>query len=584
MVSYRLSPYVHFIEDHLIPNRVRYGVVHRLTGQVFKISERLRSFLLPMNDAHAASLTEEDLTRLSEFAELLGPLIEREFLIPDNCDPLTSFTDYYVVRPVQNPALAYRSPTGETIVVRTSMEYFQFSPRTGELPTIIEEVFTPGATQLYLLADGTKTLREIEAFFDLDNRDDRGIFTAILDTLTSKERQLIKLAPPHQPLDGPYKPHNSVPRNLFHSAAKWNSQEQHADDETIMDFHRRGIENSEWEFDWIEPTLNHAFRFPGEVLNGLDYGSRFCLSTLTPEVVSLINKRDRLAVLEVGGGTGSFALAFNKQAEALKQAKPEIPELIYHIVDLSPELTQSQKILLRELSNPIAQFQQNAVALNLPDYKFDLIIANEVIADFPAASVQRVQPSATQLVSASEALPSWEGEGASYITKYQLPVSDAPDCFHINAGAFEFIERVWDHLAPGGTAILSEYGGHKYPVLMRHLNHDEYSIHFGHVSAAAEQVGFDCRLLTLKEFLGIDDQVMMLDGSAEQISCLNHVLNKFDLSLPYAAISKNEFEERFQAILEQAKVVGTSFSPLKSGFHYGPDPNQFKLLLMIKPE
>jgi SAM-dependent methyltransferase len=468
-------------------------------------------------------------------------------------------------------------------MVRTSMEYFQFSPRTGELPTIIEEVLAPGATQLYLLADGTKTLREIKASFDSDNRDNRETFLASFDTLTCKERQLIKLAPPHQPLDGPYKPHNSVPRNLFHSA-KWSSREQHADDETIIDFHRRGIENSEWEFDWIEPTLNHAFRFPSEVLNGLDYGSRFCISTLTPEVVSLINKRDKLAVLEVGGGTGSFALAFNKQAEVLKQATPEIPELIYHIVDLSPELAQGQKILLRKLSNPIAQFQQNAVALNLPDYKFDLIIANEVIADFPTAFVRRVQPSVTQVESASEALPSWDGEGASYINKYQLPVLDAPDCFHVNSGVFEFIERVWDHLASGGTAILSEYGGNKYPVLMRHLNHDEYSIHFGHVTAVATQVGFDCRLLTLKEFLGIDDEVMMLDGSAEHIACLNHVLNKFDLSLPYAAISKKEFEERFQAILEQAKVAGISFSPLKSGFHYGPDPNQFKLLLMIKPE
>jgi SAM-dependent methyltransferase len=298
------------------------------------------------------------------------------------------------------------------------------------------------------------------------------------------------------------------------------------------------------------------------------------LSALDADVVPLVAARKELSVLEVGGGTGSFALGLIKQAKALKGANPSFPDLKYHIVELSPELMRSQQSLLQSLPAEVTHFHQDAVTFNLPDHTFDLIVSNEVIADLPTAIARRTTSRSGQR---------WEGEGGAYIAEYDLPVIDAPDSFEVHKGVFDFIKRCWAHLVPGGTVILTEYAAKKYPQLMSHLSHDEWSIQFDQLTACAKKIGFESKLIDLKEFLGVDDEVLMLDGSAEQIFCLNYVLNKFGASLPYAAISKKEFETQFGDVMDQAQLVGVTYSPLKTGFHYGPDPNQFKVLILTKP-
>jgi hypothetical protein len=273
-------------------------------------------------------------------------------------------------------------------------------------------------------------------------------------------------------------------------------------------------------------------------------------------------------VLEVGGGTGTFARAFLQQAGSLNGTS-----LNYHILDLSPALMASQRKILSELLPESKHFQQDATEFDLPDHTFDLIISNEVIADFPVASVQRNNDG------------KWQGDGAYYLDKYDLPDKDAPDSFFVNAGVFRFIERAWKHLTPGGTLILSEYGSeHRYPAASFNLNHDEFTIHFGHVVACAAKVGFQCRLLTLKEFLNFDDEVLVLDGREEHLLCLNHVLKNHGESLPYAVISKSDFEQRCRDIVEQTGLIGYSFSPLNKGFHFGPNIRDFLVLIMHKPE
>ena len=273
-------------------------------------------------------------------------------------------------------------------------------------------------------------------------------------------------------------------------------------------------------------------------------------------------------MLEVGGGTGSFARAFIKQAASVNGTNVN-----YHILDLSPALMENQRKILSEVLPESRHFQQNATEFDLPGHTFDLIISNEVIADFPIAPVQRK--------SANE----WQGEGAYYLDKYDLSDENAPDSFVVNSGAFHFIERAWKHLNPGGTFIVSEYESEqRYPALSYHLNHDEYSIHFGHLAACATKVGFECRLLTLKEFVGLDDQVLVLNGREEHLLCLNHVLKDYGETLPYAVISKSDFERRCQATVEQIGLIGYSFSPLRKGYHFGPYIKDFLVLIMHKPQ
>jgi SAM-dependent methyltransferase len=531
MPTYRINPYISFIENRLFPGVTQRAVFHRLTGEII----------------------EHDFTRsLTGDDEQVRRLVQSGFLITEDYDPLSPLLDWYVTRPIQNPALMYRSKMGDWMLVRTSMKQTVYSPKRDELPQVVEEKLSADAVEILSAADGTKTLRQIlsasqEAL-------------AALDFLTTQERQLIKLTPRREDLDDPFSNVNIVPRNLYHSDRK--------DESTITDFHLHDIEEAAWEFDFIEPTVNHSFRFPHEALGGLDYGSRFCLATLRSEVVPLITRADQLEVLEVGGGTGSFAQSFIRQA-----ANSDKPQLNYHILDLSPALMENQSKLLAHVLPASSHFHQDATEFDLPGHMFDLIVSNEVIADFPVAVVQRGTNGR------------WQRDGACYLDKYDLSDKDAPDSFVVNAGVFRFIERAWKHLKPGGTLIVSEYGAvDRYPAASFNLNHDEYTIHFGHLATCAAKVGFQCRLLTLQEFLGLDDEVLVLNGREEHLLCLNHVLKNYGETIPYAVISKSDFENRYRGIVEQTGLIGYSFSPLRTGYHYGPNIRDFFVLIMNRPE
>ena len=580
MASYTLSPYVTFIESHLITNASQYAAAHRLTGRVCEPGERVRSLLFAARLGQRVSFSSEDLKNLGEDGGQISELIDQEFLVPDGYDALSSFLDQYAVRPLQNPALIYRAETGEMRLVRVSMAERVYSPKRDDLAAVIEEEMPPLAAEVFLEADGTRTLAEIFVTICKEDRVSllgQAAFRTAIEFLTRQERQLIKFARLTDDLNDPYMPFNTVPRNFYHSS-RWQALTAGQDSKSIIDFHREGISDASWEFDVIEPTLNHAFRFPNEALGGLNYGSRFCLATLKPEVVPLLSHSGPLEILEVGGGTGTFARSFIDQALQLSARSLNGTMPSYHIMDLSPALIASQRRMLSELQ-PVEHFEQDATKFDLDGRMFDLILANEVIADFPVAAVRRNSPDET-----GENVPKWLGEGAQYVERYQLSVESAPDSFLVNAGVFQFIERAWRHLSPGGALVLSEYGNvSRYPVESFHLNHAEFSIHFGHVMECARVIGFQCRLQTLKEFLGIDDRVSVLSGREEHLQCLNHVLEKHGMSLPFALISENDFEARFRQLVDRIELFGVSFKPLRNRFHYGPNVEDFMVLIMNKP-
>jgi SAM-dependent methyltransferase len=588
MTQYRINPYISFIESRLVPDALQQAVFHRLTNEIIEPREAVLSLLRAAKLGNWISLSEADLVKLGDSGNELKHLIHREFLVLENHDPLTRFFDYYVVRPIQNPAIGYRSNDGDWILVRTSMEHTIYSRKRDELPFVIEEKMSPLTSEIFLLADGTKTLQQI--FTSLRPNQAEGIlqdseFRTAIDWLTTQDRQLIKFTLQVEDLDQPYKDVNIVPRNLYHSD-RWDGQRRNESAEDIIDFHLLGIEDATWEFDLIEPTINHCYRFPHDALGGLDYGSSFCISTLRPEVLPLLDHVSQLDVLEIGGGTGSFAKSFIEQAGTQHRSHSHGTDINYHILDLSPALMESQRKVLSHLLPEDRHFQQDATEFDMPGHLFDLIIANEVVADFPVASVRRKtgnEHDTSNGPTASRDGQTWQGEGVYYLDKYDLFDRNAPDSFVVNAGAFRFIERAWKHLRPGGTLILSEYGwANRYPTCSFHLNHDEFSIHFGHLAACASKVGFQSRLTTLKEFLSFNDELLVLNGREEHILCLNHVLKNYGTTLPFAVISESQFERQCEGIPEKIGLTGHSFAPVKIKYHFGPNIEEFLVLILNK--
>ena len=560
MRTYKLSPLATFVESQLIPTITEYAVFHRLTGQLVQLQPQLRSFLQVVQDGSPIKLTAEQLSYLREAGYQIPRLIDLELLIPDTSDHLASLVDYYVGRPLHNPGVTYQNKSGEVSVVSMLMAERVYSPKPGQLPPVIEETFPELATNILLAADGTKTLAQIYATLSGERQsllDDQN-FRDALEFLSTPERQLIKCAPAIDGFADPFQPANTVPRNLYH-ARRWTEREPA---KSIGDFHLEGIDDATWEFDIIEPTVNHILRFPGQLLSGLDYGTRFC-DAVFEHVVSRKIDGD-FELLEIGGGTGSFARSF------ITRAQTKVGSLSYQIMDLSPALAENQRRILSDIHPPVGHINQDAIRLDLPGSKFDLILLNEVIADFPVAAVEREGGHFT-------------GAGAAFVEEYALAVDDAPARFYVNSGVFQFLERAWTHLKPGGLVILSEYGGESiYPLEGFHLNHSEFSIHFGHVIACARKIGFKCRLQSLKELLGIDDRIPVLNGREEHILCLNFVFQKYGRALPFALFSEVDFNHSFGELAGRLSLGPVRFLPLSSNFHYGPNLGDFFVLILEK--
>ena len=84
-------------------------------------------------------------------------------------------------------------------------------------------------------------------------------------------------------------------------------------------------------------------------------------------------------------------------------------------------------------------------------------------------------------------------------------------------------------------------------------------------------------------FLNIDDRVKVLNGREEHIHCLNHVLEKYGMSMPFALFSKRDFKARFGELATRIRLDPVRFLRLRSNFHYGPNIGDFLVLILNKP-
>src|SRR5678816_833318 len=208
MTAYKLSPYLETIENRLAKGAIQYGLFHRLSGEIVEFTASLRMFVSAVRKQGEVHL---DLAQLEnqpapniEFVNL----VHLGFLIPIDQDPIVSFLDQFVVRPLQNPAVGYRLTNDELIVVRIPMDEYVFGRRQNDLPTVVEETLSPLSSQIFAKADGTKTLRQILVGVNPSDAKEA------LEFLTTIDRQLIKLTSNQEDTANPFKPCNIIGRDL----------------------------------------------------------------------------------------------------------------------------------------------------------------------------------------------------------------------------------------------------------------------------------------------------------------------------------------------------------------------------------
>jgi SAM-dependent methyltransferase len=261
----------------------------------------------------------------------------------------------------------------------------------------------------------------------------------------------------------------------------------------LVDYHREDISDAGAQFEHQETTLSHLLRVPHPALRGRTYGQALADALLAKGAIP----EGRVRVLEIGAGLGYVA------RDLLARLRDAGRAVSYTIVELSPALAAAQRELLGDAATWIAG---DALAAELPDAAFDLVLANEMVGDLPAQQVTReaLGMAADGGTVDREKLRALGG-GAARAADLGVMLDDAPDPAYLQTGAWELVARIARWLAPGGTAVVTEFGDvAAWPKLSTHLDHPELSTHFGQLLQIARGSGLQGEVEFVIDLLDFD--------------------------------------------------------------------------------
>ncbi len=218
----------------------------------------------------------------------------------------------------------------------------------------------------------------------------------------------------------------------------------------------------------------------------------------------MTRRREWGTVVEVGGGYGSLMSAFLEEADARRVV----------MVDVSPRFLHEQRKALQGVQTAVfEECDATAYFRALPE-PVDLVIANEVLGDFP--TVTGLRSDAVRAALEGGAADPLTRKVAEKVGRYRLDLSGAPDPFAFNLGAVEFLEALAgrarvvfltehsaDPVLPERYAFLPLPDGSGFPRRIPLKDHDEYTVKFGHLEAVARHLGFRVHRFHLAEVVGL---------------------------------------------------------------------------------
>ncbi|MDG1484550.1 MAG: methyltransferase domain-containing protein [Myxococcota bacterium] len=250
---------------------------------------------------------------------------------------------------------------------------------------------------------------------------------------------------------------------------------------TLSHWHRHDITDGSRHFDDRETTVAHAFALPHPGFSGEPYGARL---HRVLEDRGMLPPGDGM-ILEIGPGDGELGEAWLARTAQVGRPSGELVRL-----DASPELLATQ----RDRMPGTRELLGTATAIPLPDASVSLVLCNEVIADLSAVPHDAEAPDPPEGAAAAV---------AQRLAAYRIP--PLPGRCAYNLGAWKLIEELSRVLAPGGAAVVTEFGGlDEIPRETAQLDHPEVSIHFGHLVAVARARGLQARCIPLDELLRVD--------------------------------------------------------------------------------
>ncbi len=549
-----------------------YFLQQSLTGRTIRVSkETLRFFRLAKKRSPLSPTYLKQQLHPSSFS-VLELLLKEGIFVGRKEAPL------WKQFPVCKGAISFLNPDGQREIL---------IPEWTGHPTKFSSFF-PDKISWEILVESKGNLSLAQIFQNCVKRGivktkDRSRFLKIVETLISPKNQLLKFSP-KKLSKIPFELHHAPLHSFQHPKEVRGRKKRDSKNNVVQleSFHQNHIHDAFAEFDHVETTVSHAFREPSESLAGLSYGAAFFDGC---KRIAPIEKAH--SILEVGGGTGIFSKAFLERAEELNFSVNR-----YQILDLSPALQNSQRRIHKYTKN-IEFILGNAETLPLPKERYDWILSNEVVADFTTVKIQKNQLRDFQKSYCQSSYfqrpnvrPIHEGhseevvEAMDLISRFRIPFEDAPEEFYFNLGTARFLKQIHRSLKIGGLAVIVEFGGAaSYPTATTHLNHDEYSIHWGQMCFFAKQLGFHkVDLVDLTSFVQFNPHTPLVSND---VYCLQEIFRRYKKHLPLLAFDTAHWE-KMKSSLPQANIQGIEFSPLYEGRHFGPIPHGFQVLVLRK--
>jgi len=351
-----------------------------------------------------------------------------------------------------------------------------------------------------------------------------------------------------------------------------NSAKKFGKKEDLNMFHKNAIETIDRHFETKEVTVSYLYREDSPALRGLNYGEE-----LLRQIEKLKKIEKATKILDVGAGLGFGSQAFLK---SLKQKEPDIVNNISYILcDLTFKFLESQRDLTG--AYPTGFIQANAQIAPFKDSSFDIIIANENIADFTAVKLNKkvaldflkgeIKRKEIQDPAIKKAL--------EWIKSSSINISDALPEFIFNLGAFEFMNEIKRLLKPDAIAFVCEYGIWKgYPKAVSLVGHTEYDIQFSQLIKFIKSLGMDVEVFGLLDFLGFNREEEIIDKCS--LNFLYGILKKHNIDLPYLAYTKETLKEKVpEDLIHNFKNLKFNKLKEKSVHH---NLNAFYVLLIKK--
>jgi hypothetical protein len=339
-------------------------------------------------------------------------------------------------------------------------------------------------------------------------------------------------------------------------------------------YYRSGIDDADAQFDHQETTLSHLLRYPHPALHGQTYGAALVGALLARGAVP----EGQVKVLEIGGGLGFMARAV---IEALQAAGRSVD---YHILELAPTLARAQAERLAGLR--FTHHTGDVVADPIPESGFDLVLSNEMIGDLMAVRLEKArfgldaeEPDDAVFERALDEA----GEAGALIRKYSVPIGDAPESFYLNIGAWRMIEKLFDVMRPGATAFITEFGEMgRFPLLSTHLDHPELSIHFGHATLVAREVGFETDFAFVIDFMNFRRDLEGLATTRSYFRALSNLCAEHGVALEKIGYTRETFGALVEGKLRLDDIGDIQFDRLEDRL-MGLVPHEFKALVLKKP-